>query len=318
MKTARDGARLRRAGAPAHGCCLVALLAAAAVLATTARAEAQTFGFRMPGSQGLKAAAQPSPGVYVTDLFAFYAANEIRDRQGDRIGPPIDLAVTANVIGFAGVIRVDAIRGFYTASLGIPLARLRLGAIGEATGIDRRGLTDIHVQPIRLGWRVPFADLTVRYAFYAPTGLFDLRGRGLSSGQWTHELSAGTVLWLGGGRRWHLSLIGSYVLNRPKLGIDLQRGDSVLVQGGLGVTLARIVDVGVAGFGDWQVSDDRGAALPPGVAGARQRSYGLGPEVDITLPWIRSSLQVRYEVELGVRAQTRGQVLVVGLTIRPF
>jgi hypothetical protein len=90
-------------------------------------------------------------------------------------------------------------------------------------------------------------------------------------------------------KTWHISELASYDLNQRKQGIDLTRGDTVQVQGGTGKTLG-IVDMGLAGYALCQVRDDRGNALPEALRGARDRAFGLGPEVDITLAPIRSRI----------------------------
>jgi hypothetical protein len=80
----------------------------------------------------------------------------------------------------------------------------------------------------------------------------------------------------------YISGLASYDLNRRARGIDLTRGDTVQFQGGAGKTLG-IVDFGLVGYALWQVRDDRGNDLPESVRGARDRAFGLGPEIDFTL-----------------------------------
>ena len=115
-------------------------------------------------------------------------------------------------------------------------------------------------------------------------------------------------------KTWHISGLASYDLNQRKRGIDLTRGDTIQFQGGAGKTLG-IVDVGLAGYALWQVRDDRGNDLPEPLRGARDRAFGLGPEIDITLAPIRSRITLRYCRDVAVNARPLGQVLVIGLTI---
>ena len=79
-------------------------------------------------------------------------------------------------------------------------------------------------------------------------------------------------------------------------------------------TATSVLTVGAAGFALWQVSDDSGSALPPALSGARARAFGLGPEIDLVIPAIRSRLELRLEWELGVKSRVDGTVLVGGLT----
>jgi hypothetical protein len=73
--------------------------------------------------------------------------------------------------------------------------------------------------------------------------------------------------------------------------------------------------VGLAAYALWQVRDDRGADLPEPLRGARDRAFGLGPEIDITVAPIRSRITLRYCRDVVVNARPLGQVLVVGLTV---
>src|SRR5262249_13363291 len=94
----------------------------------------------------------------------------------------------------------------------------------------------------------------------------------------------------------------------------MTRGDTVQIQGGAGKTLG-VVDVGLAGYALWQVRDDRGNDLPEVLRGARDRAWGLGPEIDVTLAPIHGRITLRYVHAVAVKARPLGQVLVVGLTL---
>jgi len=104
----------------------------------------------------------------------------------------------------------------------------------------------------------------------------------------------------------HVDVVGGY-------DVDVTRGQTVQVQGGIGGRFLRIVDLGVASYALWQTGRDRGSDLPPALTGQRERAVGVGPEIDVLLPWIRSRLTMRYEWEVTGRARLDGSILVVGL-----
>lgn len=110
------------------------------------------------------------------------------------------------------------------------------------------------------------------------------------------------------------SALLSYDLNRPKRGIDIKRGNTVQIQGGAGMRVHDLIDAGVAGFALWQVTDDSGADLPPMLRGARDRVFGLGPEVDILIPALRLRLDLRAAWDFGVRSRPQRRILVASLT----
>jgi hypothetical protein len=198
-----------------------------------------------------------------------------------------------------------------------PIARLQADFENRPeAGVDRFGLGDIYIQPVKIGWRLADADIVTSYGIYFPTGRAPLAGgKSPSSGQVTHEFSGGGALYARDRRHYLTALVG-YQLSSRQSGIDIRRGDSVQIQGGIGSRfLGHAVEVGLSGYALWQVRDDRGADLPPTLAGARDFVYGLGPEGTVALKSIHSQIRVRYEWDLGARARPQGHILVVGLGV---
>src|SRR5262245_21642805 len=77
------------------------------------------------------------------------------------------------------------------------------------------------------------------------------------------------------------------------------------------------------GFGCWTSASrtmrsgrwpTTGGDLPSALRGARERVFGIGPEIGITIPALRAKLMARYEWDVGARARPAGQVLVASLS----
>jgi hypothetical protein len=170
---------------------------------------------------------------------------------------------------------------------------------------------------VRLGWRQDHFDLIGSYGLYLPTGLSTLAGgTGVSAGHVTHQLSAGGSIYADKNRSDFVTALASYDLNLRKRGVDITRGDTLQIQGGVGVSrFNHLVEAGLAGYALGQVRDDRGEDLPLVLRGARDRVYGLGPEIAVTIPAIRSQIRTRYEWDLGVRSRPQGKVFSVGLNV---
>ena len=285
------------------------------VLLCAVPAGAQELGNKVLGTLGLLAGSQPGSGLYVADRFLRYSSNELIDRNGHRIPVGLDLDAVANAVGAQVIFPLPWHSIYMNASVGVPAARISLQTDRPEASIDRYGFGDLYVQPLKIGWKMSQIDIVAGYSFYAPTGRFTPRTNdGVGRGYWTHQFSLGSAVYFDRAKTWHISELASYDLNQRKQGIDLTRGDTVQVQGGTGKTLG-IVDVGLAGYALWQVRDDRGSALPEVFRGARDRAFGLGPEVDITLAPIRSRITLRYCHDIAVRARPLGQVMVIGLTV---
>ncbi|HEX7091876.1 MAG TPA: transporter [Longimicrobiales bacterium] len=294
---------------------LAALLLAATLLAAP-YARAQDLGHKLLGGVGIDAGVQAAPGLYLSDRIVHYAATRLRDRNGDLVpirGLSVD--VVANAFGASLTLKPEN-APYLSFAFGLPLADISVNASDPRIAVDRSGFADIFVQPLKLGLRLPRGDIVMAYAFYAPTGRFEPRGReGVGRGFWSHQFSLGGAVFSSPQRQIRASALLSYDLNLRKRGIDIRRGNTLQIQGGAGVRFARIADIGIAGFALWQVTDDSGADIPPMLRGARDRVYGLGPEVDVLIPALRARLEMRAEWDFGVRSRPQGRILVAGLTV---
>ena len=158
------------------------------------------------------------------------------------------------------------------------------------------------------------------YAFYAPVGSVtqDEGPTGVSRAQWTHEISFGGTVYFDRRGSWSLSALGAWDINGHKIGIDITRGETFQVQGGVAKTFAGIVSVGPVGYALYQVQNDHGADVPLALVGARDRAFGLGGELDLTLEKGRSQLFFRYVHDLDVQTRPEAQLLFVGVAIRAW
>lgn len=298
------------------GRALLGLLVLGAVFIGAGRGVAQDLGHRIPGVLGIDAGVQGPPGLSVLYRLVYYQAGTIRDRDGDRV--PIrgfDLDAVANALGLSLTLKP---RGgpYLTATFAAPLAHVRSSSDNPRIGIDRFGFADLFFQPLKVGWRLPHLDLVTAYAVYVPTGRFSLSGNGsVGSGSWTHQLALGGAVFLDPYRRLRGSVLANYFMSQKKRGVDITRGDILQLQGGASLLVAGPVTVGVAGYALWQTTDDSGSELPPVLRGARDRVFGLGPEVSVLIPALRLRAEARYEWDFGVRSRPQGSILVVGLTV---
>jgi hypothetical protein len=296
------------------------LLVILAWLLVAGTADSQDLGHKLPGVIGLDAARIPEPGLYLVDRIVNYSADELRDRTGSEIFVrDLELRALANGFGISYTAKFSRKPLSITVTAGAPVAHLSLNVHDRPeANVDRFGLTDIYIQPARLGWRGDRFDAIGSYAIYLPTGKSPLAGgEGLSSGQITHEFAGGGSIFADKERRVFLTALGSYDLNLRKQGLDITRGETLQIQGGAGVSRIRqVLETGVATYALWQVRDDRGAGVPLALQGARDRVFGLGPEVAVLLKPIRSQIRVRYEWDLGVRSRPEGSIFVVGFTYR--
>jgi hypothetical protein len=299
-------------GTTPRGVWLAAALIATGVLdAGDAGAQQQSLGNRVLGTNGLDAGKEAESGLYVADRFVSYGAYALNDRNGNRVPVNVDLSVLVDAVGVSGVLELKPLATYVSMSLSVPFSSVQNQINNPQASIDSFGLSDIYVQPLRLGWRLPHLDVLAGFAVYVPTGRYEPGGvSNLGAGQWSRELSLGTTVYFDRRKAWSLSALSSYQSNQYKRGIDIRRGDTVQIQGGAGVRIGGTVDLGLDGYALWQVTDDAGADLPPVVRGARDRDFGLGPEVGFVLAPIRSKVAMRYEHDLAAESRPLGQIFV--------
>jgi hypothetical protein len=274
------------------------------------------------GSLGLFAGSQPDRGLYVLNQFVSYGADEVFDRAGHPIPVGLDLHALSNPVGFQVTFKPSRHSMYINFSAAAPIAKVNLHINQPEASVDDFGFGDVYVQPLKVGWKMTQMDVVAGYSFYAPTGLYTARSSGsIGQGQWTHEFSLGGMVYFDRAKTWSVSALTSYDLNQHKEGIDITRGDTFQFQGGAGKTFRppgktlRAVNIGVAGYGLWQVRDDRGADLPTPLRGARDLALGLGPELASTFAPIRSQITVRYCGDVAVKARPLGHILVIQVTI---
>jgi hypothetical protein len=280
------------------------------------RAQDIDIGHRLPGTLGVHAGTQPDPGLYLEARLAEHAARKVIDNDGHARPVGFHLNAIAGAVGAGVTFGLPKLSTYVNAAIGLPASHVTSQMEQPEIDIERGGVGDLSVMPIRLGWRAPHLDIVTGYAFYAPTGVFQPSGRsGAGRGEWTHEVSMGGAVYWDEHKTWYASALGSLDINSRRRGIDLTSGTTIEVEGGVGTAILRVIDVGLAAYGLWQLTDDSGADVRPARRGARSRTYGAGPEIDVVIPPIRSRVGLRYEHDIVCASRPWGQLLVLELTV---
>lgn len=277
-----------------------------------AAAQVQDLGHRVPSGNGIDAGSQVDEGLYLGDRFVWFSSSEVRDRHGDEIPiANLDIDSYANAFGVAGTKRIGA--WYASVAFSVPVVKYSVNSDRPEASVDRLGLGDVFVEPLKLGSRLRHVDVVSSYSVNVPIRR-GARG-GVGNPQWSHQLAAGGTVFFDERRGWRVSALASYVHHQTKEEIDITRGNTVLVQGGFGGPVHAVIDLGVAGYALWQVTDDSGPDLPPELRGARTRGFGLGPELTIRLRSLRSRLNGRLTWDLDGKARPVGTIVVLALSV---
>jgi hypothetical protein len=294
--------------------------------ASTAAVFAQLSGSNLPGDLGMKSGSQAPPGAYLSYFLIQYDASTIagsdgREIQFERGG----LDIWAHALGLSAVSRRTFGRANYGATLFLPLQNLSIEAprvgLSDETAY---GLGDMWIQPVSLGWHLPRADITTWYALYAPTGRYEPGGEGNRGfGMWSHELTLGSTVYFNEAKSLHASAMSAFEFHSEKEDSNAQVGNLLTVEGGAGATIKRAIDLGMAYYLQWKLSEDSGLDLPALVEDrlGKNRNFGLGPEASLVLPLSQDLnklmiLNFRYEFDMGTRLDTNGETLLFSATFK--
>jgi hypothetical protein len=204
----------------------------------------------------------------------------------------------------------------------VPLIKDRLEAFSFDVDSETAP-TDAFIQPLQLGWRFPRADVTAAYGVFVPVGEFHAGNHDNAGlGMFSHELSLGTTVYLNKTRQWHAAANLAYEMHTNKPGIDLDVGDLVTVEGGVGRTFVKpvgkpvpmITNLGLAYYLQFKATEDSGVDVRPRLRGLKDRVFAIGPEFNIYVPQMKALFAVRYLPEFGARNTSQGQSIFVSLT----
>jgi hypothetical protein len=269
------------------------------------------------GDNGLKSGSQPGAGVYLTGLVYFYDTNEIIDKDGRRFNR-VSIEQAFGGAALTYVSKKKFLGGNYSATVVLPFANV---AIDTPQSDSKSGVaySDSYFQPIQLGWHKKRYDVLAGYGIYMPTGRFTAgASNNTGLGQWSHELSAGTTVYLDEKKQWHAATNAYYNIQSHIKGTNRKAGNVLSLEGGVGRAFCSgLCNVGVDYYTQWKVTDDKFPNVPESFIG-KHRYYGIGPEVNGVIPINAKTLavfKVAYFREFGNRVATQGQSIIMSVTL---
>lgn len=234
------------------------------------------------GSEGIKLATVPPPGVYYRFYDIFYNSHELTGRRGEALDIDYSIQDYAIFHRYFWVSEKKVLGGNYMINLVIPLAH-RVIKI-EASGVDEdtSGLADILFEPFILGWHGQRYDAVIGIGGFLPSGKYE-KGKLSSLGKnyWTGEVGLGGTYYFDAKKTWTFSILARREFHGKKLDENLRAGNDFHFEWGAGKTVmagSYIWDIGACGYCQWQVTDDRGTDLTYDGT-TRDRVLAAGPEI---------------------------------------
>jgi hypothetical protein len=264
----------------------------------------------------------PEPGFTYSNLFLFYSRDQLKGPNGEVLATGQN-SVMMDMNSFVWVAgeHIGTLGGArFSASATLPMANNSLTSDAQGALSGGGGFADSYYQPFILGWQKKFADLRAVYGFLAPTGRFDpAANNNVGSGYWTHVASAGETFYPTANKNTAVSAFQMYEFHGTQQGTHIHPGQNVdldySVTQVFAVTSGLRLQMGLAGYGQWQTTDKSGPTITPGQATAHYSVNALGFASNVILPGRGVSVGAKYFKEFSNRSTFQGYSLQISATI---
>lgn len=202
---------------------------------------------------------------------------------------------------------------------------------GRNASSSQFALSDLLVQPLWLGWSLTNWDFALGYGFYAPVGFYHTEtvtlpvigpmtteaSDNIGLGFWTHQMQGSASWYPWADKRMAVSGVLTYEIHGKKEDFDLTPGQNLTFNWGVSQYLPLekeknlLMEIGLAGYDSWQITDDKGtAAKNPGV---HDQVHAVGGQLGLNyVPWL-ASLTFHGFFEFSAKDRFQGHSL--GLSI---
>lgn len=282
-----------------------ALIALALVAGLTGGAMAQDGCHYINGIEGIKCGSVPPPGWYFKSYNVWYNTHRLNDKDGDKLDIGFDVNVLASAERLIWITDVKILGADYGMDVIVPFMWKRVSIDAMNKQWERFGVYDICVEPLVLSWHGAQWDAAVGLAVWAPTGEINDNNPATSGmGYWTLMPSFGGTVYFDKEKTWSASALGRYETHSYKVTEDARPGDDFHFEWGVGKTINKVWDVGVAGYCQWQVTKNEGSDAND--TKNLDRVFAAGPEVVLFVPQWTSWFSLRVLGEFGARNRPEG------------
>jgi len=300
----------------------------------------QQKGQWVPGQYGLNAGAIPDPGVTYANMALNYSAGRLNDSNGNRILQNVtgtySFWVDENIVYYVPAHKF--LGGYFMPYVALNYASGELVAELNGTNLGTSGggsgLADTYVQPLNLGWHFKRADFNAGYAFSAPTGRYTAgASNNVGSGYWGNNITSGTTFYITKNKGTSANLFTDWETHGQRKAASIPAGQvsnitpgqAFTMEWGLGQVLplkkdfSRLLQLGLVGYDQWQVSSNGGNYLVAGLPAAASRLpyysvHGIGFQSDFILPAKNLAAFFKYYDEYSAKARPQGRTIVFGFS----
>jgi len=295
----------------------VAVAVLAVIIGLSSVAVAQDSPHYVNGVEGIKAATLPPPGNYFRIYSVGYTAQKVRTNSGSTAHVDFDVSVAAVATRFIKITETKILGANYGFDVLVPVIYTDIDAFGVVRDSET-GIGDVWIEPLLLAWHGQQYDAAIGMGFYMPTGQYSQR-RAASPGKdhWTAMATAGYTQYFDEAKTWSASILARYETHSTKRNAPIHSGDDFHFEWGVAKSIMPGIDVGFAGYAQWQVTDDKGAGVRanPFWNGSRHdQIFAAGPEISTAFPEMGLFVSLRVLQEFAVRNAPEGLAAVLTVT----
>jgi len=274
----------------------------------------QVRGVYPVGMSATNSGVTPGSGFSYSNLLAIYSRNDFRGTQGEILATGEQI-VTMDLNSFVWVSRKEIFGGArFSMSATLPVANNSLTSDTQGPTSAGEGFADSYYQPFILGWNKDRAAIRAVYGFLAPTGSFRASANdNVGSGYWTHALSSGQTIYLTKNKRTSFSAFQMYEFHTTQKSTQVHPGQTLNFDYSLthSFPIRQVtLQVGVAGYNQWQTTDKTGPSITPQQANAHYKVNALGFASNLNLP-AKINIGFKYFQEFSNRSTFQGHSIQI-------
>jgi len=291
----------------------------------------------MPGQVGLNAGALPPSGFTYVNMDLNYNAGTFNDQNGNAIPVNGTYNVWAVENIFYYVPSPKVLGGNLglmvmfptpaTGSLDADISNPYFPNLSAAAGGG--GIADLWLQPFNIGWHFKRADFHVSDGFMIPTGRYSPGAtNNVGTGYFGNHFQTGTTYYITKNKGTSANLFTDWEVHGARAGTNNTSktpGQAFTDEWGLGQVLplkknfSKLLQVGVIGYDQWQVTANNGSfslagVILPASALPYYSVHAVGGQINYIAPPKNISLFFKYEHEYKSYSSLLGNTIVFGGT----
>jgi hypothetical protein len=298
---------------------LLAAVWAICILLQGEATRAQVRGVYPLGMSATNSGVTPEPGFSYSNLLAIYSRDKFVDTDGEALATGRQ-SVVMDLNSFVWVSKRRILGAKFSMSATLPIANNSLTSNVEGAISGGDGFADSYYQPFILGWDTKRAAVRAVYGFLAPTGKFNNGANdNVGSGYWTHAFSSGQTFYLTRNKATSVSAFQMYEIHTAQAETKIHPGQTLnldySVMHAFPVGDALRLQVGLAGYHQWQLTNKNGPTVTPEQANAHYKVNALGVASNVNLT-AKLNVGFKYFQEFANRSTFQGHSIQFSGSIR--